>query len=162
MKTIPSHIPIKPPVSRQFKNRLYDRDTLLLSHYDVNFSLCSRFTPATMPGQKPAWRHSVRDKFRRAVQDMLKEKFEFYALAAHPDVDASTYSKRTFQETLGKDFPDLTRTNSFSARARQGVPGRQRPLAGPLLGETSMSFPWISVKDPSVRLENRTKTSKAP
>lgn len=29
----------QPPISRHFNNRLYDRDTLILSHYDMNF-LC--------------------------------------------------------------------------------------------------------------------------
>lgn len=94
----------QPDVSFHFKNRLYDRDTLLLSHYDVNFLFVLALYARNNAGAKAAWRQSVRDKFRRAVQDMLKEKFEFYALAPHPDVDASAYFKANFQQTLGKTY----------------------------------------------------------
>lgn len=106
--------PNQPPVSRQFKNRLYDRDTLLLSHYDVNFLFVLALYARNNAGAKAAWKHSVRDKFRRAVQDMLKEKFEFYALAAHPDVNASDYFKSHFQDTFGKTFRPYENQNLFS------------------------------------------------
>lgn len=106
--------PDKLPISRQFKNRLYDRDTLLLSHYDVNFLFVLSLYARNNASAKAAWRHSVRDKFRRAVQEMLKEKFDFYALAAHPDVDASAYFKSHFQDTLGKTFRPYENQQIFS------------------------------------------------
>ena len=106
--------PNQPPVSRQFKNRLYDRDTLLLSHYDVNFLFVLALYARNNAGAKAAWKHSVRDKFRRAVQDMLKEKFKFYALAAHPDVNPFKYFKEHFQETLGKTFRPYDQQDVFS------------------------------------------------
>lgn len=106
--------PTQPPLSRQFKNRLYDRDTLLLSHYDVNFLFVLALYARNNSGAKAAWRHNVRDKFRQAVQDMLKEKFNFYALAAHPDVNASAYFKTHFQETLGKTFRPFSNKDIYS------------------------------------------------
>ena len=103
-------------------------------------------------GAKAAWRHSVRDKFRRAVQDMLKEKFEFYALAAHPDVDASAYSKRTFKKPSAR-LSDLTRTNSFS-RSRLDRSSRQTTTAcWLLLGENFYVVPVELGEDPSDHLE---------
>ena len=104
----------QPPVSRQFKNRLYDRDTLLLSHYDVNFLFVLALYARDNAGAKAAWRESVRVKFRNAVQEMLKTKFDFYALAAHPDVDAEAYFKSHFQETLGKTFRPFDNQGIFS------------------------------------------------
>ena len=142
----------QPPVSRQFKNRLYDRDTLLLSHYDVNFLFVLALYARNNAGAKAAWKHSIRDKLRRAVQDMLKEKFEFYALAAHPDVNASDYFKSHFQDTLGKTFRPYENQNLFSlALDRDFKEDNDRLLAS--LGENFYVVPVELGEDPSVRLE---------
>lgn len=144
--------PNQPPVSRQFKNRLYDRDTLLLSHYDVNFLFVLALYARNNAGAKATWRHSVRDKFRRAVQDMLKEKFEFYALAAHPDVDASAYFKAHFQETLGKTFRPYANQQLFSLAIDKEYPtDNDRLLA--TLSENFYVVPVDLGEDPTTRLE---------
>ena len=148
--------PNQPPVSRQFKNRLYDRDTLLLSHYDVNFLFVLALYARNNAGTKAAWRHSVRDKFRRAVQDMLKEKFEFYALAAHPDVDASAYFKTHFQETLGKTFRPYENQNLFSLALDKSYSEDNKRLRA-LLGENFYVVPVELGKDPTVQLEKERK-----
>lgn len=144
--------PNQPPVSRQFKNRLYDRDTLLLSHYDVNFLFVLALYARNNAAAKAAWRHSVRDKFRRAVQDMLKEKFEFYALAAHPDVDASAYFKAHFQETLGKTFRPYENQNLFSLALDKSYPEDNNQLLSSL-GKNFYVVPIDLGKDPSDLLE---------
>lgn len=146
----------QPPVSRQFKNRLYDRDTLLLSHYDVNFLFVLALYARNNAGAKAAWRHSVRDKFRRAVQDMLKEKFEFYALAAHPDVNASDYFKSHFQDTLGKTFRPYENQNLFSLALDKSYPEDNKRLRA-LLGENFYVVPVELGKDPTVQLEKERK-----
>lgn len=144
--------PNQPPVSRQFKNRLYDRDTLLLSHYDVNFLFVLALYARNNAGTKVAWRHSVRDKFRRAVQDMLKEKFEFYALAAHPDVNASDYFKSHFQDTLGKTFRPYENQNLFSLALDKSYPEDNNQLLSSL-GKNFYVVPIDLGKDPSDLLE---------
>lgn len=96
--------PHQPPVCRQFENRLYDRDTLIVSHYDVNFLFIIALYARNNPGAKAAWKADVRDKFRLAIQRLLADRFKFYALAAHPDVDAAAYFKANFQQTLGKTY----------------------------------------------------------
>lgn len=144
--------PNQPPVSRQFKNRLYDRDTLLLSHYDVNFLFVLALYARNNAGAKAAWRHSVRDKFRRAVQDMLKKKFDFYALAAHPDVDASAYFKAHFQETLGKTFRPYANQQLLSlALDKEFSTDNDRLLA--TLSENFYVVPVDLGEDPTTRLE---------
>lgn len=101
-------------LSFQIKNRLYDRDTLLLSHYDVNFLYVLSLYARDNAGAKAKWREGVRVKFREAVQEMLRTKFDFYALASHPDVDAEAYFKSHFQETLGKTFRPFDNKGIFS------------------------------------------------
>ena len=144
--------PTQPPVSRQFKNRLYDRDTLLLSHYDVNFLFVLSLYARNNTGAKVVWRRSVRDKFRRAVQNMLKEKFDFYALAAHPDVDASEYFKTHFQDTLGKTFRPYENQNLFSLALDKSYPEDNDCLLASL-GKNFYVVPVELGEDPSDSLE---------
>ena len=144
--------PNQPPVSRQFKNRLYDRDTLLLSHYNVNFLYVLSLYARNNACAKTAWKHSVRDKFRKAVQNMLKEKFEFYVLAAHPDVDASAYLKAHFQETLGKIFRPYENQDFFSLALDKSYPEDNVRLLA-TLGENFYIVPIDLGNDPSDLLE---------
>lgn len=152
--------PDQPPVSRQFKNRLYDRDTLLLSHYDVNFLYVLSLYGRNNAGAKAAWKRSVREKFRKEVQETLKEKFEFYALAAHPDVDASTYFKAHFQDTLGKTFRPYENQDLFSLALDREFPEDNRRLLA-ILGENFYVVPVKLGEDPSKNLETE-RTVKGP
>lgn len=91
-------------LSRQFENRLFDRDTFLLAHYDVNFLFVIALYGRNHQSSKVAWRNKVRKMFRKEIQQMLKENFEFYAMTAHADVNADTYIKENFQTLLGKVY----------------------------------------------------------
>ncbi len=106
--------PHQPPICRQFKNRLYDRDTLIVSHYDVNFLFIIALYARNNARAKAAWKAQVREKFRREIQAMLKDRFDFYAMTAHPDVNAERYLKTHFQETLGKTFRPYKSGEVFS------------------------------------------------
>lgn len=91
----------------QFKNRLFDRDTLLLFHYDVNFLFVLSLYARDNASQKAAWKQEVRKKFRTEIQTWLqdeKEGFAFYAMKARPGVDARQYFKMHFQDILGKTY----------------------------------------------------------
>lgn len=72
-------------LSRQFDNRLFDRDTFLLAHYDVNFLFVVSLYGRNNSARKAEWRNRVRQLFRTEIQNMLKENFEFYAITAHAD-----------------------------------------------------------------------------
>ena len=91
-------------LSRQFENRLFDRDTFLLAHYDVNFLFVVALYGRNNQASKVAWRTKVRKLFRRQIQQMLKENFEFYAMTAHADIAPEHYIKEHFQMVLGKVY----------------------------------------------------------
>lgn len=91
-------------ISRQFENRLFDRDTFLLAHYDVNFLFVVALYGRNHQSSKVAWRNKVRKMFRKEIQQMLKDNFEFYAMTAHEDINADTYIKENFQTLLGKVY----------------------------------------------------------
>ena len=72
-------------ISRQFDNRLYDRDTFLLAHFDVNFLFVVALYGRNNSSSKEQWRNNVRKIFRKEIQKMLKDNFDFYAMTAHAE-----------------------------------------------------------------------------
>ena len=91
-------------LSRQFENRLFDRDTFLLAHYDVNFLFVVALYGRNNSASKVQWRNKVRRMFRIEIQQMLKEYFEFYAMTAKSDVNPDAYLRENFQQVLGKVY----------------------------------------------------------
>lgn len=90
--------------SRQFENRLFDRDTFLIAHYDVNFLFVVALYGRNDSGEKTAWRRKIREMFRTDIQNMLEKNFSFHVMAPHSDVNASAYIEDHFQQLLGKVF----------------------------------------------------------
>ena len=91
-------------VSRQFENRLFDRDTLLVFHYDVNFLYVVSLYARDNAGQKAVWKNKVREIFREKIQDILSKQYEFYAMRQHPGVDGVGYIREHFKQLLGKVY----------------------------------------------------------
>ena len=88
--------------SLQFSDRLFDRDTLLLSHYDVNFLFVLAMYARNNPSAKEAWKTDVRKLFRERVQKVLSERYTFYAMKGYDAEDSEQYITTHFQELLGK------------------------------------------------------------
>ncbi len=97
-----------------FPNRLFDRDTLLLFHYDVNFLFVLSLYARNNTLQKRAWKTKMRNMFRQDIQDWLQEDYKFYAMKAHPGVNSEAYIKEHFQELLGKVYTPYADTNIYS------------------------------------------------
>lgn len=90
--------------SRQFYNRLFDRDTLLVCHYDVNFLYVVSLYGRKNEGMKSAWREKVREQFRREIQTMLDYHFQFHVMTPREHVDGQEVLHQNFKEVLGKVF----------------------------------------------------------
>lgn len=133
-------------LSRQFENRLFDRDTFLLAHYDVNFLFVVALYGRNHPASKAQWRSKVRQMFRKEIQQMLKENFEFYAMTAKSDVNPDVYIKENFQSLLGKVYhPFDNREGSdqqyFSLALRKPEKEKEyyeKVVKNPALGEKMM------------------------
>ena len=97
-----------------FSNRLFDRDTLLLFHYDVNFLFVLSMYARDNAMQKRVWKEEIRDKFRSEVQDWLKDDYDFYAMKARQGVDAKAYFSTHFRDILGKTYCPFTNEEFFS------------------------------------------------
>ena len=91
-------------VSRQFENRLFDRDTLLIAHYDLNFLYILSLYARNKAAEKAEWKDKIRKHFRSEIQDMLKKRYEFYAMTPRGDVPTEGFLREHFQELLGKVY----------------------------------------------------------
>lgn len=90
--------------SRQFHNRLFDRDTLLVCHYDVNFLYVVSLYGRKNEGMKTVWREKVRAQFRKEIQTMLDHHFQFHVMTPREHVDGQDVLQQNFKEVLGKVF----------------------------------------------------------
>lgn len=95
--------------SFQFNNRLFDRDTLLVAHYDVNFLYVVSLYGRKNEGMKAVWRENVKDQFRREIQSMLDNRFQFHMMTPREHVDETDILQHNFKDVLGKiyrPYPD--------------------------------------------------------
>lgn len=107
--------------SSQFENRLFDRDTLLLSHYDVNFLFVLSLYARNNTSSKLAWRDKVRAEFRRQIQGVLEEEYTFYAMQPLSAEAEKEYMSRHFQDTLGKIY-SLENSGCYSLALKKDDP----------------------------------------
>ena len=100
--------------SFQFHNRLFDRDTLLVAHYDVNFLYVVALYGRKNEGMKSVWRENVKKQFRTEIQTWLNDDYVFYAMKARPGVNAEEYFQTNFQKILGKTYMPYSDISIYS------------------------------------------------
>jgi llaJI restriction endonuclease len=101
-------------LSRHFENRLFDRDTLLVYHYDVNFLYVVSLYARENAHQKAQWKEKVRELFREKIQAALEENYKFYAMTPKSGLNHEKYLRENFQELLGKVYRPFDDTNYLS------------------------------------------------
>lgn len=101
-------------LSRHFENRLFDRDTLLVYHYDVNFLYVVSLYARENAHQKAQWKQKVRELFREKIQAALEENYKFYAMTPKPGLNHEKYLRENSQELLGKVYRPFDDTNYLS------------------------------------------------
>lgn len=101
-------------MSKQFQNRLFDRDTLLLFHYDVNFLFVLSLYARNNKGEQKEWKENIRSKFRTEIQNWLQQDFEFYAMRPLPSVDVKECMETHFRQVLGKVYTPFEEEDIFS------------------------------------------------
>lgn len=115
--------------SDQFSNRLFDRDTLLVCHYDVNFLFVVSLYALNNKSKKASWKKKVRGIFREEIQKMLQANYQFYAMRALPNEDGKHYIQTHFQDVLGKMYTPYADTNYYSlALDKQDVENNEKLL----------------------------------
>lgn len=100
-------------ISTQFDNRLFDRDTLLLMYYDINFLFVVRMYARDKESEKAQWKSHVRTIFRKKIQEVLASKFQFYAFAPKPSTYAKGYMDKNLKKLIGKVFSPFANEEVF-------------------------------------------------
>lgn len=98
----------------QFKNRLFDRDTLLLFHYDVNFLFVLSLYARNNNKQKLMWKKEIREKFRNEIQKWLEKDYKFFAIKAKTGINDIDFINSHFKQLLGKIFCPYSDEHVFS------------------------------------------------
>ena len=91
-------------LNRQFENRLFDRDTLLLCHYDVNFLFIVSLYGRDKKKRQEEWREKIRKEFRRSIQETLNKLYSFYTLQPRAGMNCYDYIKANFHKLNGKIY----------------------------------------------------------
>ena len=147
----------------QFKNRLFDRDTLLLFHYNVNFLFVLSLYARNNAVQKTEWKTKIRNKFRQEIQDWLQKDYNFYAMKAHPDVNGEEYIQKHFKQLLGKIYTPF-RDNTIYSLALDN--GKENEVSNKyLLDELAKSFYIAECKlgdEPRIVLQESMKQECKP
>ena len=170
-----------------FENRLFDRDTLILSHYDVNFLYVVKLYARNDAGLKRHWREKVRTEFRKQIRGILAKRFKFYAMMpcdTYSDDEAVQFLRENFRATLGKvyapypkvggkqvyslalEIPEAMETDgSLSAEglaARKARVAQENAAVENLLKTAFYVVPCELGKDPSKRLRDEAKNHPVP
>ena len=100
-------------IKYQFKDRLFDRDTMLLSRYNVNFLFVIALYARNRQSEKAIWKDEVRKQFRDQIRRVLQNDFKFYPMRSK-GVDLNEYMTAHFRELIGKVFTPFEDKNIVS------------------------------------------------
>lgn len=90
--------------TRHFDNRLFDRDTLWLSHYNLNFLYLLKLFVSSGQSTRDEFKHQIRDEFRKNLIAVLKEQYEFYKFDIDDETSMKNFVSENFRELTGKIF----------------------------------------------------------
>lgn len=98
-------------VSYHFENRLFDRDTLILQTYNINFL----FILACYVQGAGEHTQNIRSIFRDNIKTVLQSQYNFFAIKPKVQDEAEQFLHDNFQQVLGKVFaPYATITNCMA------------------------------------------------
>ena len=97
--------------NRQFENRLFDRDTLLLCHYDVNFLYIVSLYGRSNKSKQAAWREYVRKEFRQKIQDTFNKLYTFRTIQPRSGMNCYQFLKENFSMLNGKLYRSKANKN---------------------------------------------------
>lgn len=89
-----------------FKNRLFDRDTLLLQHYSVNFLFVLALYGSNDEFGQKQFRDKARKLFRNKIIDEIEHQYKFFSLQVRDQNKSleEIIDGKYFRKLLGKAF----------------------------------------------------------
>lgn len=90
--------------TRHFNNRLFDRDTLWLSHYNVNFLYILNLFVSGRQRPRTEFNNRIRSEIRKNQITLLGELYEFYRFNFSDNASMEEFVSKNFRELSGKIF----------------------------------------------------------
>jgi len=91
-------------LNRHFNNRLFDRDTLWISHYDINFLFILALYGRGNEFAKTSFRDEARNIFRDAIIEVLKDQYNFAILEPREAYSLKRAVEINFKRLHGKIY----------------------------------------------------------
>lgn len=88
----------------QFRNRIFDRDTLFLRMYDINFLFALYAYVCRSQNVRTKFKVEAKEIFRRDFIRYIDEEHDFYLLQQRNERDVKSLVDRHFRELNGKVF----------------------------------------------------------
>ena len=88
--------------NKHFSDRLFDRDTLILQTYNINFLYVIHAYVANSQAQKEKFKNLTRHLFREKIIKFLDEKYDFYEVK--PKGDLIEFIAQNFRNLAGKMY----------------------------------------------------------
>lgn len=90
--------------SSHYKDRLFDRDTLFLLQYNINFLFVLNTYIQQSETVKNTFKNKAKEKFKENFITHIEERFDFYSLTLKENKDIEEVVSRHFRKILGKVF----------------------------------------------------------
>lgn len=107
------------PINKHFKDRLFDRDTLLLQAYNINFLYVLATYVSGSAGKRKVFKEDTRTRFRGQVVRFLNKKYEFYKLT--DSSHSGAFLEKNFRLLHGKLYRPSEFTDSYLLALEKGT-----------------------------------------
>ena len=84
-------VDVKMDINCHFKNRLFDRDTLLLEHFSINFLFVLAVYGSDNVAQQEEFKQKAHKLFRENIIGEIEDKYSFFSLQMKPDLKLSRH-----------------------------------------------------------------------
>lgn len=108
--------------SCHFPDRLFDRDTLLIQSYDINFLFVLSAYISRNRNTRSTFRQRTRKQFRDRMLEYFRENYVFYELTPHSDI--GSFVKKHMKVLNGRMYRTSQMTDSLVV-AFEKSPGRK-------------------------------------
>jgi LlaJI restriction endonuclease len=88
--------------NNHFKDRLFDRDTLILQTYNINFLYVINAYVANSQAQRGKFKDSTRQLFRKKIVEFLDKKYDFFEVK--PETNLEDFIGQNFRFLSGKMY----------------------------------------------------------
>lgn len=88
----------------QFENRLFDRDTLWLSHYDINFLYIIALYARSNAFEKQSFKEKAQKEFKQKITELINSQYEFCILEPRMGYSLQRAIDINFKRLYGKVF----------------------------------------------------------